>query len=199
MPKKRGKRGKRKPDPLNVQVRILVRKGMPADAETLRRVTEQFSSTGAVPDGYRVAAVNWQNPERKNGKDGWRTSDAPGESVARARETLNLAGWLRGAQSFVRQVGTGGGIGAPAPPDAGRGRKAKPKRKNAVRRAANSKRHAKMGQVRPHPARMARGGRNARKPAASRASRPASVHGERPAARSSKPHARRGPAKKKGS
>lgn len=199
MPKKRGKRGKRKPDPLNVQVRILVRKGMPADAETLRQVTEQFSSTGAVPDGYRVAAVNWQNPERKNGKDGWRTSDVPGESVERARETLNLAGWLRGAQSVVRKVGAGGGTGAPVPADAGRRRQEKPKRKNAVRRAANRKHHSKMGKVRPHKARLARGARNQGKASARRADRAPGVHGKRPAPRSSKPHAGRGAAKKKGS
>lgn len=194
MPKKRGKS---KPDPLNVQVRIMVRKGMPADAATLRRITEQFSTTGGVPDGYRVAAVNWQNPARKGGKDGWRTSDAPGESVARARETLNLAGWLRGSRSVIRKVGAGGGTGAPVPADAGRGRPAKPKRKNVVRRPANSKHHATMGKVRPNKARVARGGGNKRKASARRADRAPGVHGKRPAPRSSKPHAGRGAAEKK--
>jgi len=77
MPK--GKRGRKKPDPLELRFRLRVRKDIAATltAKQYNEVYRQWVETGKLPDGFQVPddAAEWRNPARKGAKAGWRTGN----------------------------------------------------------------------------------------------------------------------------
>jgi len=77
MPK--GKRGRKKPDPLELRFTLKVRKDIAKTltAKRFNEVYEQWVNTGTVPDGFIVPpeAAEWRNPARNGAKADWRTGE----------------------------------------------------------------------------------------------------------------------------
>jgi hypothetical protein len=77
MPK--GRRGRRRPDPVELRFHLLVRKDIAATltAKRYNEVYQQWVETGTLPDGFKVPkdAAEWKNPARPSGMDTWRTGD----------------------------------------------------------------------------------------------------------------------------
>ncbi len=203
----KGKRTKR-PDPLSVQVRARVRRGAAVTAQRLREATERWARTGETGDAdIQITAVNWRNPARPAGSDftageqgtgdGWKTSEAPGESVEGARETLRLASGLRGGAVRFAAVGQGGGSRTPKKAAARLRRRKNSKPTRRLPRAKNRRVAGRVDKARPNKARLARGSAASRKLAARRTGRAASDSRKRSATRNAKPHARARHSKKR--
>jgi len=103
MPKSKKKRSKRKADPLRVEFSLRGKGKKPTLQEAIA-IFRVWAETGKTPTGMRIAVVRWQNPARKNPElRNWRTAETPSE-IKRARETLHLGSWLRGAETSISPI-----------------------------------------------------------------------------------------------
>ena len=77
MPK--GKRGRKKNDPLEIRFHLRVRKDIARTLTAARynEVYRQWVETGRVPDGFQVPedAAEWRNGARRGAKRNWRTGN----------------------------------------------------------------------------------------------------------------------------
>jgi hypothetical protein len=104
MPK--GKRGKRKPDPLEIRFHLRVQKDLAATltAKRYNEVYQQWIETGELPDGFQVPedAAEWRNPARRGAKASWRTgnnSEAVATLLRRSLPATNFKILSRGGRT----------------------------------------------------------------------------------------------------